>query len=62
MLLTTREMANQLNVVPTTVMRMLARGEIPSEYVTKIGGYWRFNGEAIERHLLNQPVELPKNP
>ena len=62
MLLTTREMAEQLKVNPTTVKRMLADGRIPTDYVANIGGHWRYNGEAIERHLLKQPVELPTNP
>ena len=62
MLLTAREMSAQLKVTPTTVYRMLADGRIPQEYVAKIGNHWRFNGEAIEKHLLSQTVELPVNP
>lgn len=62
MLLTTREISEQLKVKPTTVYRMLADGRIPPEYVTKIGEQWRFNGEAIEKHLLSTPVVPPTNP
>ena len=62
MLLTTREISEQLKVTPATIYRMLADGRIPEEYVTKIGDNWRFNGEAIEKHLLSLPVNLPTNP
>ena len=62
MLLTTREMAGELKVSTATVYRMLADGRIPPDYACKIGEDWRFNGPAIERHLLEQPVELPVNP
>ena len=62
MLLTTRELSESLKVTTTTVYRMLADGRIPQDYVTKIGDKWRFNGEAIERHLLSQHVDPPVNP
>lgn len=62
MLLTTKELAKELKVSMTTVYRMLADGRIPQEYVTKIGDQWRFNGQAIEQHLLSKPVEMPVNP
>ena len=62
MLLTTREMAEELGVCDATVHRMQADGRIPPEYTTKIGDRWRYNGEKIVEHLLAQEFEPPRNP
>lgn len=62
MLCTTREVAEALRVNPATVYRMMADGRIPQDYIAKIGKEWRFNLEAIEKHLLGQTAELPRNP
>ena len=62
MLLTTHEMAQRLKTCDTTVKRMFKDGRIPQEFVTKIGGQYRFNGDAIEKHLLKSYVAPPTNP
>ena len=62
MLMTTKEISEALKVKPTTVYRMIKDGRIPQKFVTKIGDDWRFNGEAIEEHLLGIYVEPPSNP
>ena len=59
MLLTTHEMAQRLKTCDTTVKRMFKDGRIPQEFVTKIGVQYRWNGEAIEKHLLKTYVAPP---
>lgn len=54
MLETTSELCKRLKVCDETVRRMVRDGRIPAEYTAKVGDRWRFNGEAIERHLLEK--------
>ena len=54
MLLTTKEVCEVLGVHKNTIYRMVGRGEIPKLYYTKIGNQYRFNAEAVERHLLKK--------
>lgn len=60
MLETTPELCQRLSVHENTVYQMMADGRIPAEYTCKIGRYWRFNGEAIEAHLLEKKCAPPK--
>lgn len=62
MLLTTKEMAQELKVCTTTVKRMVSDGRIQQKYWTKIGNQYRFNGKAVVEHLLNKKHSLPINP
>ena len=56
MLGTTKELATRIHVHPQTIRRMVARGEIPSQYVATIGGEYRYNMDAIEAYLLKKPA------
>jgi excisionase family DNA binding protein len=47
-----KEVAQYLGVHPSTLYRMLKRGEISG---FKIGADWRFNLEAIEKWRLERP-------
>ncbi|MBQ9021058.1 MAG: helix-turn-helix domain-containing protein [Eggerthellaceae bacterium] len=65
MLCTTQEVADALRVTPATIYRMMSDGRIPQDYITKMGKggkEWRFNLEGIERHLLAQYADVPRNP
>jgi len=48
-----KEVASYLGVHPSTVYRMLKRGEITGY---KIGSDWKFNLEAIEKWRLEHPL------
>ena len=62
MLMTAKELAEELRVNRATVYRMMADGRIPMEFAAKVGPHWRFNGEGIVAHLLAQVTEPPRNP
>jgi excisionase family DNA binding protein len=47
-----KEVAQYLGVHPSSVYRMLKRGELTG---FKIGSDWRFNLEAIEKWRLERP-------
>jgi len=57
-LVTVKELSNYLRVHPSTIYRLLKRGDFPG---FKLGSDWRFNLEAIDRWRVNQledPAEL----
>ncbi len=49
--LTVRELSNYLRVHPSTIYRLLKKGQLPG---FKVGSDWRFNIEAIDRWRLDQ--------
>jgi excisionase family DNA binding protein len=54
-LVTVKELSNYLRVHPSTIYRLLKRGELPA---FKLGSDWRFNLEAIDRWRVNQLEDL----
>ena len=54
MLLNAKETCGLLAVHKNTLYRMVKRGEIPPAYYTRIGKQYRFNGEAIEKFMLQK--------
>ena len=54
--LTIGEVAEMLRVHPTTVYRLLKRGDIPG---FKIGGNWRVSVNALDRWILEMGL-LPR--
>jgi excisionase family DNA binding protein len=49
--MTVREVADYLQIHPTTLYRILNRGEIPA---FRVGSDWRFSREAIDRWSMGQ--------
>jgi len=49
--LTVRELSNYLRVHPSTIYRLLKKGQLPG---FKVGSDWRFNIEAIDGWRLGQ--------
>lgn len=49
--LTVKELSNYLRVHPSTIYRLLKKGQLPG---FKVGSDWRFNIEAIDRWRLEQ--------
>ena len=49
--MTVKDLADYLNVHPSTIYRMLAANKIPS---FKIGSDWRFHREAIDEWIRSQ--------
>ncbi len=49
--LTVRELSNYLRVHPSTIYRLLKKGQLPG---FKVGSDWRFNIEAIDSWRLGQ--------
>lgn len=49
--LTVKELSEYLRVHPSTIYRLLKRGQLPG---FKLGSDWRFNIEAIDRWRLEQ--------
>ncbi len=54
-LVTVKELSNYLRVHPSTIYRLLKRGDFPG---FKLGSDWRFNLEAIDRWRVNQLEDL----
>jgi excisionase family DNA binding protein len=54
-LVTVKELSNYLRVHPSTIYRLLKRGDLPG---FKLGSDWRFNLEAIDRWRVDQVEEL----
>jgi excisionase family DNA binding protein len=54
-LVTVKELSSYLRVHPSTIYRLLKRGEIPG---FKLGSDWRFNLEAIDRWRMSQAAEV----
>jgi excisionase family DNA binding protein len=58
--MTVRELSAYLRVHPSTIYKLLRRGELPG---FRIGTDWRFNAEVIDRWCLERnlkPVEEPQ--
>ena len=49
--LTVKELSDYLRVHPSTIYRLLKKGQLPG---FKVGSDWRFNIEAIDRWWLCQ--------
>jgi excisionase family DNA binding protein len=49
--LTVRELSNYLRAHPSTIYRLLKKGQLPG---FKVGSDWRFNIEAIDSWRLGQ--------
>ncbi len=49
--LTVKELSSYLRVHPSTIYRLLKKGQLPG---FKVGSDWRFNIEAIDRWRLGQ--------
>jgi excisionase family DNA binding protein len=54
-LVTVKELSDYLRVHPSTIYRLLKRGELPA---FKLGSDWRFNLEAIDRWRIHQGENL----
>lgn len=50
--LTVKELADLLQVHPSTIYRMLREGVLPG---FKIGSDWRFNRDSIDRWIRSRP-------
>jgi excisionase family DNA binding protein len=57
-LLTTREVARYLHVVPITIYRMIDRGDLPA---IKVGHVWRIRRQDLEDYL-RRSASQPKEP
>ena len=53
-LVTVKELSDYLRVHPSTIYRLLKRGELPA---LKLGSDWRFSLEAIDRWRQRQVEE-----
>lgn len=49
-----KELSNYLRVHPSTVYKLLKEGELPG---FKLGSYWRFNLQTIERWCMGRSEE-----
>lgn len=52
-LMTVKDLADYLNVHPSTIYRLLSQGKLPA---FKIGSDWRFHRIDIERWIREQPT------
>lgn len=52
-LMTVKDLADYLNVHPSTIYRLLRQGKLPA---FKIGSDWRFRRLDIERWIRDQPM------
>jgi excisionase family DNA binding protein len=57
-LLTVKELSDYLRVHPSTIYRLLKRGDLPG---IKLGSDWRFSVEAIDRWRRVQNDGLEEN-
>ncbi len=57
-LVTVKELSNYLRVHPSTIYRLLKRGDLPA---LKLGSDWRFSLEAIDRWRQRQSDELEES-
>lgn len=51
--MTVKDLSDYLRVHPSTVYKLLRRGELPG---FRIGSDWRFNAEAIDRWCLERKI------
>lgn len=49
------EMASYLGVARSTIISMVESGRIPKGTYLRLGKMYRFDFEAVEKHLLNNP-------
>ncbi|MGA9724134.1 MAG: helix-turn-helix domain-containing protein [Candidatus Binatus sp.] len=54
--MTVKELSEYLRVHPSTVYKLLRRGELPA---FRIGTDWRFNAEVIDRWCLERNTRGP---
>jgi excisionase family DNA binding protein len=54
--MTVKELSEYLRVHPSTVYKLLRRGELPA---FRIGTDWRFNAELIDRWCLERNAKAP---
>jgi excisionase family DNA binding protein len=57
-LLTVKELSDYLRVHPSTIYRLLKRGELPG---IRLGSDWRFSIEAIEQWRQHQALDLEEH-
>ncbi len=57
--MTVKELSEYLRVHPSTIYKLLRRGELPG---FRIGTDWRFNAEVIDRWCLERNMKLPEDP
>ncbi len=57
-LLTVKELSDYLRVHPSTIYRLLKRGELPG---IRLGSDWRFSIEAIELWRRRQNLNLEEH-
>lgn len=56
--MTVKELSEYLRVHPSTIYKLLRRGELPG---FRIGTDWRFNAEVIDRWCLERNMKLPES-
>jgi len=54
--MTVKELSDYLRVHPSTIYKLLRRGELPG---FRIGTDWRFNAEVIDRWCLERNMRAP---
>ncbi len=54
--MTVKELSEYLRVHPSTIYKLLRRGELPG---FRIGTDWRFNAEVIDRWCLERNLKAP---
>lgn len=54
--MTVKELSDYLRVHPSTVYKLLRRGELPA---FRIGTDWRFNAETIDSWCLERNMKAP---
>jgi excisionase family DNA binding protein len=57
--MTVKELSDYLRVHPSTIYKLLRRGELPG---FRIGTDWRFNAEVIDKWCLERNMKLPEDP
>jgi excisionase family DNA binding protein len=55
--MTVKELSEYLRVHPSTIYKLLRRGELPG---FRIGTDWRFNAEVIDRWCLERNMKAPE--
>jgi len=54
--MTVKDLSEYLRVHPSTVYKLLRRGEVPA---FRVGSDWRFNAEVIDRWCLERNTKAP---
>lgn len=55
--MTVKELSNYLRVHPSTIYKLLRRGELPG---FRIGTDWRFNAEVIDHWCMERNLRPPE--